>query len=130
MTWQIPREARAQIAVAALVLEPDLTVARAARRTGLRYTEVGAAWRAAYGPRPRRIPDAARAAHIEPFAALCDEMAEALTGRPQLARVVFARFPSVGERRLWRALRRLIESGRARRVGVRCAGSTYTREAP
>lgn len=127
MTWQIPRESRIEIAVAALVLEPDLTVARAARRTGLSHTEVGAAWRAAHGPRPRRIPAAATEARIEPFAQLCDEMAATLTERPRLARVVFARFADVHERRLWRALYRLVAGGRAQRHGTRCAGSTYTR---
>lgn len=130
ITWQIPREARIQIAVAALVLEPDLTVARAARRTGLSHTEVGAAWRAAHGPRPRRFPAAATEARIEPFAQLCDEMAAALTERPQTARQLFARFAEVHERRLWRALHRLVASGKALRHGTRCAGSTYTRGAP
>lgn len=130
MTWQLPREARIQIAVVALEQEPELTVVRAAKRTGLRHTEVGAAWRAAHGPRPRRIPAAAREAQIEPFAALCDEMAAALTERPQLARQLFARFADVHERRLWRALHRLVATGRARRHGVRCAGSTYARSQP
>jgi transposase-like protein len=124
VTYQISREVRIRIAVYALELEPDLTVARAAKRVGVRHAEVTKAWRA-YGSGPR--VDEAEAAKVEPFASLCDEVAEVLSARPQSARQIFARLPRYGERRLYRVLRRLIDTNRAVKRVIDCHECEYTR---
>lgn len=116
-----------RIAVIALEHEPELTVRRAAIRVGVWKDSVSAAWRAKHGARHRRVPLAASEAQIEPFAQLCDEMAAVLTDRPQSARVVFAQFPEVHERRKWRAMQRLVATGRAALHGKLHTGAEYTR---
>lgn len=129
MTRELPREIRLRIAVYALELEPELTMIRASRRTGIGRDAISAAWRAKHGAvrYPFRPADSRAEAVIEPFAALCDALAEALTERPQSAGILFARFPEVNERRLWRALKRLIDTGRAVRHGALHQGAKYAR---
>ena len=127
-------QARAQLAVRLLESTQAGTVAEVAALVRVGETSVYRAWRAAHPgrqPRGRRVSDAMLEAAIEPFAALCDVMAERLTDRPQLAAQIFAVtcaiHGDVGERRLWRALQRLIDTGRAQRHGRRHSGATYTR---
>ena len=125
--------ARAHLAVV-LLETTQVTVADVAALVRVSECQVYRAWRAAHPDRPprgRRITEAMRAAKIEPFAALCDVMAEQLTDRPQRAAQIFAAtrvmHGDVGERRIWRALRRLVDTGRVARHGMRCTGATYTR---
>lgn len=126
MTYNISRATRLKIAVYALELEPDLSVARAAYRVGVRHAEVTFAWRMAYGSRNPRI-DESEEDKIEPFAQLCDDMADLLTDQPQASGEIFKRFADVHERRRWRALRRLVETRRAVKHGESKIGFTYTR---
>jgi len=125
--------ARAHLAVVLLETTPA-TVAEVAALVRVSESKVYRSWYAAHPGRPprgRRITDAMRAAQIEPFAALCDVMAAQLTDRSQRAAQIFAAtrelHGAVCERRLWRALRRLVDTGRVARHGMRCTGAAYTR---
>jgi hypothetical protein len=75
-----------------------------------------------------------RAAQAAPFATLCDVMFDHVPARgsapaAELFDATRRDYGTVGERRLWRALRRLIDTQRVQRIGVLYLGCTYRRSA-
>jgi hypothetical protein len=116
--------------------DPALSVTDAAKLVGIGETTVRVAWRSMSPGHPRR-PCFRSAAFIaakgKPFALLCDVMLEHVSRHQRMAGEIFdavlADYGSCNERRLWRALARLIETGRVTRHGNPRAGATYTRSA-
>lgn len=110
-------------------------MADAAVLVGIGTTSVYVAWRAEHPDRPPRggrvVSEAMRAAQRAPFATLREVMLDHVPRRGATAREIFADtlhdYGTCHERRLWRALRVLVQSGRVRRIGAPCTGATYAR---
>lgn len=127
--------ALAHAAADMLAADPALRVADAAKLVGVGESTIRLAWHAAYPGHPRRPvhrSSAFREARAAAFAVLYDVMLDHVPSRVAMpAAEIFAAmrddYGSVGERRLWRALRRLVDTGQVARHGMRCTGATYTR---
>ncbi len=129
---------RALAITAVGMLEADraLSVRGIAATLGIPHSAVYTAWRKINPGRPPRgkgriSPQMLKAAAL-PFATLCDVMLDHVpTGEPAPAPEIFAAVRSdygeCCERRLFRALRRLIDTGRVERVGENPT-STYRRK--
>lgn len=122
-------------AVALLEVEPGLRVDAAAALVGIASKSVYDAWRAVHPgepPRGRQITEHMREAQRLPFETLCGVMLDHVPARgAALARDIFSdtrrAYGTVGERRLWRALARLVARGDADRRGILRTGATYIR---
>lgn len=133
-----PAHIRALAVTAVQMLETDLTlnVIDAAAAVGVCASSVYTAWRRAHPDRPPRghgvTPQMHKAAAL-PFATLCDVMLRHVPARGEAsAREIFEAVlqdKEAGERRLWRALRRLLDTKKIERVGDRfTAESAYRRK--
>lgn len=121
-------------AVRMLETDPLLNVRAAAAAVGVVESSVYRAWRRAHPGRPPRgrgriTPQMCKAA-AAPFAKLCDVMLDHVPfGEPARACEIFEAVRQVaanGSRRLFRALRRLVDTQRIERVGE-IYSSTYRR---
>lgn len=127
----------AREAVAIVETDPQLAVRDVAALVGVSPVQIYLSWRAAHpgrAPRGRRITDAMREAQAAPFALLCDVMLDNIPRRYiATAAEIFAAtrrdYGSVHERRLWRALGRLVATGRVCRLGPVRSGAPYRRAA-
>lgn len=122
-------------AVGMLLADPTLSARGAAAAVGISESSVYTAWRRTYPDRPPRgrgrITAQMRALQTEPFRTLCDVMLDHVPSRDSAgAGEIFAAvrrdYGEVGERRLFRALRRLLDTKQIERVGAICM-STYRR---
>lgn len=129
--------ALAVTAVQMLETDPTLSVHGVAANLGIPHSAVYTAWRRInpdHPPRGKgRISPQMRKAAALPFATLCDVMLDHVPGgEPSGAVEIFAAtlrdYGDCCERRLFRALRRLIDTGRVERVGeMYTTESTYRR---
>lgn len=129
--------ALAVTAVQMLETDPTLSVHGVAANLGIPHSAVYTAWRRInpdHPPRGKgRISPQMRKAAALPFATLCDVMFDHVPGdEPTGAVEIFAAtlrdYGACCERRLFRALRRLIDTGRVERVGeIYTAESMYRR---
>lgn len=138
MTASLPRRrsrsaSLARLGVRLLVDVPKMTVPEAARVVGVSRDTIHKYWRLAYpGTTPGRLRNIhnQRSGTIEPFAELCDTMVDSLTGTMSAGEWFEAtrkEYGTVGERRLYRGVRRLVETGRVRRIERPQASSLYER---
>jgi hypothetical protein len=128
--------ALAVTAVQMLETDPTLSVHGVAANLGIPHSAVYTAWRRInpdHPPRGKgRISPQMRKAAALPFATLCDVMLDHVPRKPAAANEIFTAtlrdYGDCCERRLFRALRRLIDTGRVERVGeIYTTESTYRR---
>lgn len=135
-----PVHVRALAVTAVQMLEADLTlsVRATAASLGIPHSAVYTAWRRRFPGRPPRGKGRGKKPAALPFATLCDVVlrhvpvrGEATAGQIfEAVRNDYGELPGKdgGERRLFRALRRLLDTGRVERVGkIFTAESGYRR---
>lgn len=111
-----------QVAVAMLETDPRATVRSVADQVGISEETVYRYWREAHGDRPPR----GKALRFE---TLCDDVYKRLI-EPSTFSELRGWFPRLNERTLHRALARLIQDGRVKRLGKAGGGAPYARRAP
>ncbi len=145
MTTNMPhRHSAALAAVAIRVIRdlPQLPITVIASDLGISTETINQHWRKLYPGTALRvkrgaITDEMRARRIEPFAEFCDFMIDLLVGEMTSTELfaateaawgnAAARGPSemAGKRRMFRALRRLIDTRRVSMTGKPCSGAVY-----